>query len=246
MSIRVPVSLVALMLIGLVAAVGAGESRALSDLNFGGKIGLSVAQQQGIEERDMEYTVASGWRRGFAASAFICFPVTARFGLQTEVGYAQKGSRQDIGVDTLDLHTVLHVTYNMDYLEVMNLMRFAWLKSDCFEFYSLAGTGFGLKMTDRYRLRGVVTDGEQVVPLWADSDMSEVDLFDYSLVYGTGLALPLWGRTVLVEYRFTLGWNTLGMPTYAYVQVGDESAPVKHEPVPLKNQNHLVLVGITF
>jgi hypothetical protein len=252
--------LLVLLLSGLVAPIGAepgggnsgsddprgGGGRALNEVTFGFKGGVSIAQHAGIEERSMEYRVTSGWRRGFAGSAFLCFPVTARFGLQTEVGYAQKGSRQDIGVDILEIPTVLNVTYDMDYLEVMNLLRFAWIKGDRCEIYSLAGTGFGLKLRDRYVLRGEVSDGDQVVPLWADADMSEVDLFDYSLVYGTGLDLPLWGRRVLVEYRFTLGWNTLAMPTYAYVPVGEESALIENEPVPLKNQDHLIMIGITF
>jgi len=49
-----------------------------------------------------------------------------------------------------------------------------------------------------------------------------------------------------VEYRFVIGWNGLMMPTYAYVPFGDEMILVENDPVQLKNQNHLVLVGISF
>jgi hypothetical protein len=221
-------------------------SPALADFSFGFKGGASLAQHQGIEERDMDYRVSSHWRQGWAASAFLQFPVTQRFGLQQEVGYVQKGSRQDIGVDVLEIPTVLHVAYDMDYVEVSTLFKFAWLQWQRAEIYSLVGTGFGLKVRDHYSLRGEVSDGEQVVPLRADSDMSEVDLFDYSLFYGTGVELPFLGRRVLLEYRFTLGWNMLSMPTYAYVPVGDEWVLVDNPPVPLKNQSHIIQVGIRF
>ena len=103
-----------------------------------------------------------------------------------------------------------------------------------------------LKVGDRYRLEGEVTDGEETIPLWADSDMSEVDMFDFALVYGFGLDFSFLGWGALVEYRFTMSWNTLAMPTYAYVPFEDEEILVDNDPVPLKNQNHVIMFGITF
>lgn len=226
---------------------GTGQAdQGLADLSFGFKAGPSFAQHAGTEERDAEYRVTSHWRTSYAAGAFLRFAVTPRFGIQQEVMYAMKGSRQDIGVEILEIPTVLDVTYEMDYIEIATLLRFSWLRWSRRELYSLAGTAIGLKVRDRYMLKGEVTDGEQVVPLRADNDMSEVDMFDYSLVYGTGLQFALGGRRVFVEYRFTMGWNTLAMPTYAYIPVGDDNVLVNNEPVPLKNQNHLILVGISF
>ena len=87
-------------------------------LSFGVKGGLGLAQHQGTEPRDLEYTVASTMRRGLAAGVFLTLPVTRRFHLQQEVLYVQKGSRQDIGVEIFDIPTVLDVTYDMDYLEI--------------------------------------------------------------------------------------------------------------------------------
>jgi hypothetical protein len=99
---------------------------------------------------------------------------------------------------------------------------------------------------DRYVLKGEVDDGEQRVPLRTDADMSEVDMFDYSFIYGTGFSFSLIGREFLLEHRFVIGWNTLAMPTYTYVPFGDERILIDNEPVPLKNQNHLVMLGIRF
>ncbi len=222
---------------------GAG---ALPEISFGLKGALALSQHSGIEERDSEYDVSSSWRTGFAASAFLYVPITPRFGIQQEVMYVQKGSHQEIGVEILEVPTVLSVTYDLDYIEIPVLLRFTWHESRRWTLYSLSGTALSVKLDDRYVLKGELDDGEQVVPLRADSDMSEVDIFDYSFVYGVGLETPAFGHSLVIEYRFTIGWNTLMMPTYAYVPFGDETLLIENEPVPLKNQSHAVMLGIAF
>ncbi len=218
----------------------------LTEISFGVKAGLGLSQHAGTEERDPEYSVSSHWRTGFAAGVFLYLPVTRRFGLQQEVAYVQKGSRQDIGVEILEIPTVLDVGYDMDYIEIPVLLRFAWARWSGNCVYSLAGTALSLKVRDRYTLAGTIDDGEQRVPLRADAGMPEVDMFDYGFVYGLGLEITLFRRRILLEHRFTIGWNTLAMPTYAYVPFGDEELLIENEPVPLKNQCHLILMGIRF
>jgi hypothetical protein len=214
-------------------------------VSFGFKAGLSLSQHSGIEERDSEYSVSSSWRTGFAAGVFLYLPVTSRFGIQQEVFYTQKGSSQDISVDILEIPSVLHVTYDMDYVEIPVFFRFDWYQWDRGAVYSLAGTALSFKVNDHYTLDGEIDDGTQTVPLSADADMSEVEMFDYSFVYGMGVDFSLFGARLLLEYRFAMGWNSLAMPTYAYVPFGDEQILIENEPVSLKNQNHLVLLGIT-
>lgn len=217
-----------------------------TSVSFGFKGGLSLSQHSGIEERGSEYSVSSHWRTGFAAGVFVYLPITSRFGIQQEVFYTQKGSSQDISVDILEIPTVLHVTYDMDYIEIPVFFRFDWYRSASGAFYSLAGTALSFKVKDRYTLDGVIDDGSQQVPVSADSDMAEVEMFDYSFVYGMGAEFSLFGRQLLLEYRFAMGWNSLAMPTYAYVPFEDEQILIENEPVSLKNQNHLLLLGITF
>lgn len=233
---------------GAARAGGGGEDTdtGWTSASFGFKAGLSLSQHSGIEERGSEYSVSSSWRSGFAAGVFLYLPITRRFGIQQEVFYTQKGSSQDISVEILDLPTVLHVTYDMDYIEIPVLFRFDWFRSEDGAVYSLAGTALSFKVNDRYVLDGVIDDGTQQVPVSADSDMSEVEMFDYSFVYGTGAEFSLFGQRLLLEYRFAIGWNSLAMPTYAYVPFEDEQILIENEPVALKNQNHLVLLGITF
>lgn len=228
------------------AEPGEIRSGSFAEFSFGFKVGMSLAQHTGIEERGAEYTVTSHWRTGFAASAYLYLPITPRFGIQQELAYVQKGSRQDIGVKILDIPTVLNVTYDLDYVEIPVLLRFTWLRWSRGAVYSYSGTALSLKMHDRYVLSGEIDDGSQVVPLRADADMSEVDMFDYSFVFGAGLEFSLFHQRFLVEHRFTIGWNPLAMPTYAYVPFGDESILIENDPVTLKNQNHLIMVGIAF
>lgn len=234
------------------ASAGAGsdshdaDRTGFANFSFGFKGGLNLAQHVGTEERDAEYTVSSAWRRGFAAGAFLAFHVTPRFSVQQEVLYVQKGSGQDIGVEILEIPTTLHVVYDMDYIEIPVLLRLAWMRRKNFELYGLAGTAMSLKVRDCYTLQGEVTDGEEVIPIRADSDMSEVDMFDFSFVYGMGIQFKTHGRDAFLEYRFTMCWNTLAMPTYAYVPFEDEEILIDNEPVPLKNQSHAIMFGISF
>jgi hypothetical protein len=243
------VRLSALVLAILVLApfsTGAAEDLGFPSISWGFKAGLSLSQNSGIMERDAEYGVSSEYRKGFAGGLFLYMPVTARFGLQQEVLYVQKGSRQDISIEILDIPTVLDVTYDMDYIEIPVLMRYTWIRRGGRTFYSFAGGALSLKVNDRYKLSGIIDDGVEQVPLYADSDMSEVEMFDYSFIAGIGYEHEVWSRHLLVEYRFTIGWNRLEMPTYGYVPFEDEDILIENEPVPLKNQAHLILFGLAF
>jgi hypothetical protein len=221
-------------------------SGGLTSLSWGLKGGMSLAQHQGTTPRDMEYTVSSTMRRGVTAGIFLLLPVTPRFGIQQEVLYIQKGSRQDIGVDIFDIPTTLDVTYDMDYIEIPLLFRYHWLIESGMDIYTLGGFSFALKVHDHYQLSGEVDDGNEVVPIYADSDMSEVDMFDFTFTYGMGLEFPVYGHRFLIEYRFDLSVEALPLPTYAYVPFGDEELLVDNEPVPLRNQCHLLMLGVRF
>jgi hypothetical protein len=218
----------------------------VASMTFGIKTGVSFGQHYGTEERDSQYEVSSDWRESFAAGAFLGFRVTDRFSLQQELLYVRKGSSQDIGVDILEIPTVLDVTYDMDYIEIPVLLKFTWLRLDQFDLRSLSGFALSLKVHDKYRLRGELDDGTQVVPLRADADMSEVDMFDYSFVYGTELEFNVGNTRLAIEHRYTIGTNKLLMPTYTYVPFEDDQILIDNEPVPLRNQNHLLLLGIRF
>lgn len=230
----------------LASAATAGRDGGPSSISYGLKGGLSLAQHQGTTPRDMQYTVDSEARKSLAAGVFLVLPVTDRFSLQQEMLYVRKGSRQDIGVSIFDVPAVLNVSYDMDYLEIPVLTRYRWTRGRGVDFYTLAGFGFGLKIGDRYRLSGLVDDGTETIPLSADSDMSEVDMFDFHFTYGLGLETPVGGRRLLLEYRFDLSLDQLPLPTYADVPFGDDTVRVENDPVPLRNQCHMLMMGIRF
>jgi hypothetical protein len=236
----------ALLLWASTTALAEADDPGWADFTIGLKLGGVFAQHVGTEERDSEYEVSSGWRTGVCGGVYFLWPVTSRFGLQQEVTFTQRGSRQDIEVEILEIPTVLHVTYDMSYIDIPVLIRYTLFRSGDTDFYSLAGTAMSLKVDDRYILEGTLDDGSEQVPLTADDDMSEVDMFDFAMVYGTGLEFEMGSQTLLAEYRFTMGWNTLSMPTYAYVPFGDSLVLVDNEPVPLKNQSHSLMLGIRF
>jgi hypothetical protein len=229
-----------------IASSASGGGTGPAELSVGFRGGLNLAQHTGVEERDSQYTVDSGWRAAATAGFFVYWPITARLGLQQEIVYTQKGSTQRITVDILDIPTTLDVTYEVDYIEIPTLIRFNSFLWDDASLYSLFGTAMSLKTGGRYVLSGTLTDGEQAIPLSADADLREVDMFDFSLIYGTGYELDVGGKRLLLEYRFTMSWNSLAMPTYAYVPFEDGELLIENEPVPLKNQTHCVTLGIRF
>jgi hypothetical protein len=236
------------------APAAIGSRAGLAGVTGGVKVGASFSQHQGVDDPALEYTVASSWRRGLSAADFLHLPITDRFGLQQEIVYVRKGSRQVIGVEVFeDVAPVdMDVVYDLDYLEVPVLMRYVWWRGGRrgrpIDLYGLSGFAFALKIDDRYRLDGLLVGepDEDPVPLSADAPMDEVDIFDFAFVYGLGLELPVRGARLLIEYRFSLSLDRLELPTYAYVPFGDEQVRVDNDPVPLRNQAHALMLGIRF
>jgi len=240
---RVARALLVGILLGSIS-VGSGARASSVSPSLTLRLGPSFSQHYGNRERGLEYDVQSRWRTSITAGVSVYLPVVDRFGLQQEICYVRKGSREAIGTRILEIPTVLDVTYDLDYIEIPTLLRFNWITAERPTLYGLTGFALSLKVHDRYVLRGDVDDGTQVVPLRADAAMPEVDLFDFGFVYGMGAGMKVAGRDLTLEYRFTVGWNSLKMPTYAYVPFGDEEILVDNPPVPLRNQSHWVTLGI--
>lgn len=210
------------------------------------RAGISISENYGTKELDSEYTVKSHRRSSITGGVSLYLPVTSRFGLQHELFYVRKGSRQEIGVEILEIPTTLDVTYDLNYIEIPTLIRYTWKTSAQPTIYGISGFALSLKTSGRYTLSGQIEDDTQVVPLKANSDMREVDMFDYSFIYGFGSEFLMAGLNLALEYRFTIGWNELQMPTYAYIPVGDDEVLIDNRPVPLRNQCHCITVGYRF
>jgi hypothetical protein len=75
-------------------------------------------------------------------------------------------------------------------------------------------------------------DGGLVQFRYSD-EIRGLDIFDYGFLYGLGIEFPLLGKDCFFGYRFTIGWNTLDMPTFP-----------GEDPAPLRNQNYSFALGV--
>lgn len=230
----------------------AGLSAQTATLNYGCKAGLNLAQHYAPNADESEYEVGTGMRPGLIAGAWLDLRVLPQFALGYELLYSQKGSREeirvkkiqdDLGVWTvLDKPAVMNVDYNLDYLEIPVLLKVKTLEAGALSMEAIAGTAFSYRIRGHHKLEGTV-----YLPIAGTSDFDEMHLaqtsklkyvnrFDYSMVYGT--ALHYKGKVRLsAEFRFTLGWDYLQLPTFSmdFVEV---------EPVELRNQTYSAILGI--
>jgi len=204
---------------------------AQTGVRFGLKGGYSMATQYGITIPDIPYTVDSHYRHGMAGGIVICFPITESFGVQQELLYVMKGSRQDISMDVPPLNS--HTEYSLNYLELPFVFRYTFVKLGKFEIYGSSGFALSILMNGKSELHGVVEMGGTQIPLTESTGLEGVDIFDYSFLYGAGLDFDLFNEKCFFEYRFTIGWNTLMMPTSA-----------GQAPAPLRNQDYAFVLGI--
>ena len=204
-----------------------------TDFRFGFKGGYSLSTQYGITPKDLEYTVDSFFRHAFAGGMIFDFGITESFGIQQEFLYVQKGSRQDIGIPDEDVTT--HVEYDLNYFEIPIVFHYTFIHLGNFKIYGAGGYVMSIMLSGEVRLDGIaIVDGSEAYFTYK-TDMEGVDIFDYSFLYGAGVEFPLFGFNSFLEYRFTIGWNTLEMPTFP-----DEP------PAPLRNQSYNFTFGMYF
>lgn len=199
-------------------------------VKFGLRAGYSMATQYGIIEPDIPYDVKVFYRHGLTGGLFIYYPVTESFGVQQEFLYVQKGSAEDIALKDRPINT--RTEYDINYFEIPVVMRLTFAHVKSCKIYLSSGFALSILLNGEYRLSGVV-DFEGASLTFSDTHKIDgIDIFDYGFLYGGGLEGNLFGKKCFFEYRFTIGWNTLMMPT------------VKGEaPAPLRNQDYIFTVG---
>lgn len=217
----------------LLLAIQANTLVGQTDFRFGFKSGLSMSMQYGITPKDLEYTVDSYFRYGFVGGVMLDFGITEDFGIQQEFLYVQKGSVQDIGIPEEDV--VTHVEYDLNYFEIPIVFHYNFIHFGNFKIYGAVGYVMSIMLNGAVRLDGIaIVDGSEAYFTYS-TDMEGVDIFDYSFLYGAGVEFPLFGMDTFFEYRFTIGWNTLEMPTFP-----DEPT------APLRNQSYNFTLGMYF
>ena len=199
---------------------------------FGLKGGYSLSTQYGITDPNLPYSVDSHVRHGFAGGLLVYFPITESFGIQQEVLYVTKGSSEDITMNTQPVKT--HTEYNLNYIEIPFVFRYTFVKLGNVKIYGSSGFALSILLNGDSKLDGTVdVGGGNLIPFSESTKLEGVDIFDYGFLYGAGLDFNLFKKNCFFDYRFTIGWNTLMMPTSE-----------GQAPAPLRNQDYTFTLGI--
>ncbi|HPT31623.1 MAG TPA: porin family protein [Prolixibacteraceae bacterium] len=216
------------------ACVAGNTISAQTGVRFGLKAGYSMALQYGIEPANNTYVVETQGRNGFAGGAFVYFPITEPVGIQQEFLYAMKGSGQDVTMTTpANINTVSE--YELNYFEMPIVIKYKFVKIKNVGIYGTTGIALSLLLDGEYRITNTINMGGPPVVMKESGDEKGLDTFDYSFVYGAGADFKLLKKDFFLEYRMTIGWNTLQMPNATGAA-----------PVPLRNQDYIFAVGMYF
>jgi len=211
-----------------------GYVNAQTGVRFGLKAGYSLATQYGINTADNTYEVDTDSRNGFAGGVFLYFPITESVGIQQEFLYAMKGSRQNVTIPgTVSINTVSE--YNLNYFEMPVILKYKFVTIKNFGIYGSTGIALSLLLNGEYNITTTINMGGPPAIVEESGDMKGLDTFDYSFVYGAGTDFKLLKKDFFVEYRMTVGWNTLAMPNASGA-----------DPVPLRNMDYIFAVGMFF
>ena len=200
-------------------------------LRFGIKAGYSMSLQYGITPEDNQYTVDTFWRHAGAGGVLINFPITEKLSIQQEFLYVMKGSRQDIGIPEQSVNT--HVVYDINYFELPLAIKYIIFNIGDFKFYGTCGYTLSVLLNGNVQIDGTVELDGGLAQFNYSDEIRGLDVFDYSFLYGLGVDFPLLERDFFFAYRFTIGWNTLQMPTFP-----------GEPPAPLRNQNYTFALGM--
>ncbi len=204
---------------------------AQTGVRFGFKGGYSMSLQYGITPTDNRYTVSTSSRHAAAGGFMMHYPITESFAVQQEFMYVMKGSRHDIGIPADGVQTL--TLYDINYFEIPLVFRYVFLHFGDYRVYGACGWAMSILLNGRVELDGTVEEDGALIGFKYADKIRGLDDFDYSFVYGLGVEAPFFGKDWFFEYRFTIGWNTLEMPTFP-----DEPT------APLRNQNYVFALGM--
>jgi len=222
----------------------AAQSR--TELNLALSAGYNLTQHYGTKDQTGDYKVQTGFRHGFNTGLNLSLPVTGKLDLMYEFLYVTRGSTEKITIVELDGEplvkpAVMDVKYFMDYVEFPVLIRYEILQKESFSLSVVSGVAMALKVKGDYELDGVIyfPDGNDYTTfeLKDKSQLKEVNMFDFSLIYGGELGFKMWSTPMALAYRFTIGWDYLDLPTYP---------DGGFAPVSLRNQSYSLSLKIPF
>lgn len=216
-------------------------------IETGFKAGMNISQHYGTKDGNMDIEVDTGFRIGVMAGMYLDLVALPNLRLGYELLYSMKGSSQKITINRLELDgvmedlakpAIMNVKYNLDYIEVPVLLKLKVLDRPRWTMQAITGTAMSIKVKGKHTLDGVFYlpsgDSLDAVEITDSSDLGRVNMFDFSFVYGGSVDIKT-RIPLFIEYRFTLGWDYLRLPTYQFF-----------EPVELRNQTYSLLFGTRF
>lgn len=223
-----------LLSISFLLFIAGSSAMAQTGIKVGLKAGYNIAMQYGIKPANLEYEIDSDPRDGFAGGILLYFPITEAFGVQQEFLYVQKGSSQHVSLAIPPVNSSSE--YKINYFELPIIFRYTIVNIGSVGLYGSSGFALSMLLSGEYAVEGVFDAGEgNLVPFGEEGDLEGLDTFDYSFIYGLGVKFNVFNVDWFFDYRQTIGWNTLLMPTF-----GGE------EPAPLRNQSYTLALGMYF
>jgi hypothetical protein len=150
---------------------------AQTGVRFGLKGGYSLSTQYGITDPNIPYSVDTHFRNGLTGGVLVYFPITESFGIQQELLYVTKGSREDITMTSQPIRT--NTVYNLNYFELPFVFRYTFVKLGNFKIYGSSGFALSILLNGESRLNGTVDMGATQVPFTESTKLEGVDIFDY-------------------------------------------------------------------
>ena len=222
------------VLVLLLSFLFPGLVTAQTGVRFGLKAGYSMAIQYGITPADNTFMVDTHSRNGFSGGVFAYFPITESVGIQQEFLYTMKGSRQNVTITTpVNINTVSE--YDLNYFEMPIVIKYKFVNIKNFGIYGCTGIALSLLINGDYHITSTIKTGGSPAIIEESGNMKGLDTFDYSFVFGAGTDFKFLKKDFFFEYRMTVGWNTLEMPNASGA-----------DPVPLRNQDYILAVGMYF
>jgi hypothetical protein len=151
---------------------------AQTGVRFGLKAGYSMALQYGISPADNTYVVDTQGRNGFAGGVFAYFPITGSVGIQQELLYAMKGSKQDVTMTTpANINTVSE--YGLNYFEMPVVLKYKFVNIRNVGIYGSAGIALSLLMNGDYQITSTINMGGPPIVVKESGNEKGLDTFDY-------------------------------------------------------------------
>jgi Outer membrane protein beta-barrel domain len=201
--------------------------QATGRFSFGVQGGLTLTNHWSTQEKSGDYTVESGIKAGFAAGALATIRISRIFSLEADVLYVKKGSNQTISIPGFPFGDI-EVTYELDYIEVPVLLRTHLFPSAKIQ-PSLAGGLYVAFLTAKNYVYRIAAIGS------VEEEIKGIESTDYGFTTGVGLDIPADVGRLRFEYRYTMGFVDLKLPT----------GPGFPE-IELRNYGHYLMFGLAF